>query len=69
MFEPIGFTAHEARVVTLLFTTGSILGVATTAPMRVADVKNTLRDVYKKAGVTGALDLFAMAYRNGGFLW
>jgi DNA-binding CsgD family transcriptional regulator len=25
--------------------------------------------VYKKAGVSGALDLVAMAYRNGGFLW
>jgi len=69
MLEPIMFTKREAQVVDALFRTGNFKSAAESLGIGHALLRRHLRNIYHKAGASSAVDLVAMAYRNGGFLY
>lgn len=69
MLVPIMMTKAEAKVVDALFRIGSIKEVAAQLGISYSTVRLHLGHVYKKAGVGEAIELVALAYNNGGFLY
>ena len=69
MMEPILFTPREAEIVTALFQLGSRKKVEAALGLKSSGLTRHLYNIYQKAGVSSSLDLFAIAYRNGGYLW
>jgi len=69
MFEPIMMTKAEAAVVDLLFQGRDHKAIALELGVAVSTVKQRLHTVYTKAGAQNSLDLLAMSFRNGGFLY
>ena len=69
MPRSIIFTAVEAAIVTLLFDGMDNAQIAETRGVKPDTVKRHLCVVYHKAGVHSALELVALAFKNGGYLW
>ena len=68
MFTPIMLTAAEAAVVTLLFDGMDVSLIAATRGVSQETVTSQLCTVYRKAHVSSALALVALAFKQGGFL-
>ena len=69
MMVPIMFTPREAEIVTLLFQLGRQDKVRAALGLNCGGLKSHMRNIYRKSGTSSAIDLLAMAYRNGGYLW
>jgi DNA-binding NarL/FixJ family response regulator len=67
--EPLLLRKSEAEVVRLLFEGFDIPAIAKQRNVTRNTVITQLQAVYKKAGVSNALELVAFAYKRGGFLY
>ena len=68
MLKPIMLTASEAAVVTLLFDGMPPDLIAETRGTSRETVKVQLHSIYRKAGVSSALALVALAFKQEGYL-
>jgi DNA-binding CsgD family transcriptional regulator len=69
MLDPILLSAREAQVVTLLFQGRDKRQIAADLGIGMPTVTRHLQHVYAKAGVGNALELVALAWNNGGYLY